>query len=100
MARSRSSPQALLDQDRRSGGCDREGDRKIREASEHHQMIAALFVEPGGPYFAMPDVDPWGVDRDARTYAGPGPIVAHPPCGPWGALKHLYRGNEHDCAPI
>lgn len=63
-------------------------------------MIAALYVERGGPYFTMPDVDPWDVARDARTYAGPDPIVAHPPCGPWGALRHLYRGTEHDCAPI
>lgn len=62
-------------------------------------MIAALFVERGGPYFAMPDVDPWGKDRDARAYAGPMPIVAHPPCGPYGRLSHLYRGDEHDCGP-
>lgn len=61
--------------------------------------VAALYVERGGPYFTMPDVDPWDVDRDARTYAGPHPVVAHPPCGPWGRLRHLYRGNEHDCAP-
>lgn len=61
--------------------------------------VAALYVERGGPYFAILDVDPWGRERDARTYAGPLPIVAHPPCGPWGRLRHLYRGNEHDCAP-
>ncbi len=61
--------------------------------------VAALYVERGGPYFTMPDVDPWDVERDARRYNGPLPIVAHPPCGPWGRLRHLYRGNEHDCAP-
>lgn len=32
------------------------------------------------------DLDLWGVDRDAWQYAGPGPIIAHPPCGPWGRL--------------
>jgi hypothetical protein len=62
-------------------------------------VIAALYVERGGPYFSMPDVDPWDIKRDARTYNGPHPIVAHPPCGPWGCLSHLYRGSEHDCAP-
>lgn len=63
------------------------------------EVIAALYVERGGPYFTMEGVDPWGVERDARTYDGPWPVVAHPPCGPWGELRHLYKGNEHDCAP-
>jgi hypothetical protein len=31
--------------------------------------VAALYVERGGPYFAMPDVDPWDRERDARQYA-------------------------------
>jgi hypothetical protein len=62
-------------------------------------VIAALYVERGGPYFTMSGVDPWDVERDAKRYAGPHPVVAHPPCGPWGALRHLYRGCEHACAP-
>lgn len=49
-------------------------------------MIAALYVEKGGCYFGLPDVDPWDIDRDARTYAGPWPVVAHPPCQRWGKL--------------
>jgi hypothetical protein len=63
-------------------------------------VIAALYVERGGPYFDRADVDPWDRERDATKYAGPYPIVAHPPCGPWGSLKHLYRGNEHELAPL
>lgn len=62
--------------------------------------VAALYVERGGPYFNMPAVDPWDLARDARTYSGPHPVIAHPPCGPWGELRHLYKGNEHDCAPL
>ena len=47
-------------------------------------MIAALYVETGGCYFGLPDVDPWDEARDARQYAGPHPVVAHPPCQRWG----------------
>lgn len=49
-------------------------------------MIAALFVETGGCYFGLPGVDPWDEARDARKYAGPWPVVAHPPCQRWGKL--------------
>lgn len=47
-------------------------------------MIAALFVQTGGCYFGLPDVDPWDKQRDARLYRGPWPVVAHPPCERWG----------------
>jgi hypothetical protein len=47
-------------------------------------MIAALFVAKGGVYYGLPGVDPWDAERDAREYAGPWPVVAHPPCERWG----------------
>lgn len=50
-------------------------------------MVAALFVETGGCYFGLPNVDPWDIDRDARLYAGPHPVVAHPPCDRWHQLS-------------
>jgi hypothetical protein len=50
--------------------------------------IAALYVHPGGVYFGLPDVDPWDEKRDARTYDGPHPVVAHPPCQRWGRYWH------------
>ncbi len=46
-------------------------------------MIAALYVHPKGPYAGLPDVEVWDEARDARTYAGPWPVVAHPPCHLW-----------------
>jgi hypothetical protein len=58
-------------------------------------MIAALFVETDGIYFGLPDVDPWDIERDARTYAGPWPVVAHPPCQRWGRFWHGSTRKPH-----
>lgn len=63
-------------------------------------MVAALYVKTGGCYFGLPDVDPWDEARDARRYAGPHPVVAHPPCDRWhqlSAVNHKrwgFRINE------
>lgn len=61
--------------------------------------VAALYVQDGGAYFDVPGVDPWPVARDARTYTGPHPVVAHPPCQLWGALAAVnYKrwGGDHN----
>lgn len=68
-------------------------------------MIAALYVATNGPYFNLPDVDPWDEERDARKYAGPYPVVAHPPCERWGrywsggpsAKVRRLKGNDLGC---
>jgi len=60
--------------------------------------VAALYTDPRGPYARMPDVDSWPAERDACGYRGPLPVVAHPPCGPWGRLRHLSRGDDPFCA--
>jgi len=58
-------------------------------------VIAALFVETDGAYYGLPHVDPWDVVRDARQYAGPHPIVAHPPCQRWGRFWHGSTRKPH-----
>lgn len=58
-------------------------------------MIAALYVETDGAYFDLPGVDPWDEPRDARTYAGPHPVVAHPPCQRWGRYWHGAPNKPH-----
>jgi hypothetical protein len=52
-------------------------------------VIAALYVQPRGVYTNLDGVDPWDEARDARTYAGPYPVVAHPPCASWGRYAKL-----------
>jgi hypothetical protein len=69
-------------------------------------VIAALYVETGGVYYGLPDVDPWDEERDARLYAGPWPVVAHPPCARWCRLAPMLEemhgagyevGNDGGC---
>lgn len=67
-------------------------------------MIAALYVLKDGPYAELPDVDLWPESRDARLYAGPWPVVAHPPCSRWCRLAGLVearwghkRGQDDGC---
>jgi hypothetical protein len=57
--------------------------------------VAALYVETGGCYFGLPDVDPWDERRDARSYCGPHPVVAHPPCQRWGRFWHGSTRKPH-----
>lgn len=67
-------------------------------------VIAALYVQKNGVYYGLPDVDPWDEERDARKYAGPWPVVAHPPCARWSLLAGLVearggkkRGEDDGC---
>jgi len=55
--------------------------------------VAALYVETGGCYFGLPGVDPWDAERDATKYAGPHPVVAHPPCARWCRLAGLVEAR-------
>lgn len=55
------------------------------------EMIAALFVQTGGHYFGLDGVDPWDINRDARRYNGPFPVVAHPPCTRWCQLAYIIQ---------
>jgi hypothetical protein len=56
--------------------------------------VAALYIDPRGPYPKMSDVDCWDADRDATTYTGPHPIIAHPPCAGWGSLAHFAAPDQ------
>lgn len=56
-------------------------------------MIAALFVQKNGVYFGLDGVDPYDVKRNAMTYHGDMPVVAHPPCARWCRLAGLVEAR-------
>jgi hypothetical protein len=76
--------------------------------------VVALYVDAKGiyPQLLGPD-NCWDETRDARLYAGPHPVVAHPPCQLWVNLAghnfirytrakgcpqpHLRPGNDGGC---
>jgi hypothetical protein len=61
-------------------------------------VIAALYVQTNGVYYGLPNVDPWDETRDARLYAGPWPVVAHPPCNRWVSYGPSWlRGQDGGC---
>jgi hypothetical protein len=60
--------------------------------------VVALYVDPKGVYANLPDVEVWDEARDARLYAGPWPVVAHPPCNRWSRLSAgVRRGQDGGC---
>jgi hypothetical protein len=56
-------------------------------------VIAALYVEKGGVYYGLPNVDPWDKERDARKYAGPHSVVAHPECSRWCQMAPVNQAR-------
>jgi len=84
-----------------------EGNGRKRDAAGRvvsMSTVAALYVDPRGVYATMPDVELWDEQRDARTYDGPHPVVAHPPCTRWCRLAGLVearwghkRGEDGGC---
>lgn len=64
-----------------------------------------LFALPNGPYASVADVEIWDKARDARRYAGPHRVIAHPPCERWGrywfggpsARVRRVKGDDQGC---
>jgi hypothetical protein len=59
--------------------------------------VAVLWVHRRTVYYRLwPGVELWGRKRDARLYAGPWPVICHPPCGPWGVLAWNCRHQSKE----
>ncbi len=60
--------------------------------------VAVLWCDIRGPYMRMPGVECWPLW--AQSYRGPYPVIAHPPCGPWGKLKWRCIHQNPDHGPL
>lgn len=49
--------------------------------------VAVLFARADSIYKTLPGVQVYDMERDARTYDGPWPVVAHPPCTRWSMIN-------------
>ena len=58
--------------------------------------LAVLFVRSDSVYKTLLGVDCYDMERDARTWPGGCPIVAHPPCRTWGKLKAWAKAPPYE----
>jgi hypothetical protein len=69
------------------------------------KQIAALYVITDGHYYGLEGVDPWDIHRNALLYAGPWPVICHPPCERWGRFwggapkdpHRFLKGDDGGC---
>ena len=56
--------------------------------------VAVLFARADSVYKTLPDCDVYDIERDARSWAGGCPVVAHPPCRAWGRLRQFAKPRD------
>ena len=56
--------------------------------------VAALFVRSDSVYKSIEGVDAYDFERDALTWPGGCPVVAHPPCRAWGRLRAMAKPRQ------
>lgn len=58
--------------------------------------VAVLFALKNSIYKTIPGCDVYDIKRNALTFPGRLPIVAHPPCRAWGRLRGLANIVEEE----
>lgn len=53
--------------------------------------VAVLFARKDSIYKSFPECDVFDIERDALTFDGSLPVVAHPPCRSWGRLRSFAK---------
>jgi hypothetical protein len=58
------------------------------------RTVAVLFARADSIYKTLPGCDVYDIERDARTWPGGAPVVAHPPCRLWGKLRTFAKAAD------
>ena len=53
--------------------------------------VAVLFAREDSVYKTLAGCDVYDIERDALTWPGGCPVVAHPPCRAWGQLRYWAK---------
>jgi hypothetical protein len=56
--------------------------------------IAVLCAQRRSVYGSIRGLEVYDKARDARSYIGSAPVIAHPPCRLWGNLKHFSKAPD------
>lgn len=55
-----------------------------------------LFALSDSIYKSLPGTDVYDLERDALTWTGGCPVLAHPPCRAWSRLRHFSKHDEQE----
>lgn len=59
-------------------------------------MVAVLYARSNSIYKSIHGCEVFDIARDARSYSGGMPVIAHPPCRLWGRLSHFSSAEESE----
>ncbi len=68
------------------------------EEDAQKPVVSVLFARSDSFYKSLPGCDVFDIERDARTFQGGSPVVAHPPCRAWGRLRALANPRPDEKA--
>lgn len=53
--------------------------------------VSVLFTRKDSYYNSIECCDCYDIERNALTFTGGNPVIAHPPCRSWGRLRHFAK---------
>lgn len=72
---------------------------EIRKAGDWAmRKVAVLFARHDSVYKTLPGCEVFDKSRNAMSFRGNMPVIAHPPCRTWGKLAHFAKAPIHEPA--